>query len=545
MIKLIVNNNIIEKEGEISLEELANELNIKAFCAKVNNRIRELSFIIKKDCEIKFLDLKNVESMNVYSVSLRYLICMAVKNIYPEARVIINYSISRSFFVEVKNIGPMNFKILNNIKTEIDRIIKADYKVKRITMKKEEALKIYESLGYLDKSMILAYRPEETVHFYECNGYMNYMFGYMVPRTSYIKEYKLRLYDKGIIVQYPRAEAGGIIPDFKDAPTFSKALRQANHWGEISKGSYVAMMNKMIEEDKEVEFINLCETKHNAMLAELGNQIKENIETIRLIAIAGPSSSGKTTFTNRVRIELMARGITPLMISIDNYYKGKNEAPLDEEGKPDLEHLEALDIDLFNEQMFSLINGEEVTLPIFNFETGKREWGETVKLDAHSPILIEGIHALNDDLTPSIPSHQKYKIYIAPQAQLHLDDHNPISITDIRLLRRMVRDKKFRNSKAEETLSMWPSVRRGEFRWIYDNQEGVNFVFNSELTYELCVMKKYALPMLEAIDSESPYYIQANRLIKFLKYFKDISDEWIPCNSILREFIGGSSFYRK
>ena len=545
MIKLNVNNKVVEKNREISLEDLANELKVVAYCAKVNNRIRELSYVVKKDCNIEFLDLTNVEAMNVYSTSIRYLITMAVKNIYPEAQVIINYSISRSFFIEVKNVGAMNFKTLKSIKDEVDRIIGADYPIKRITMKKDEALKIYESLGYLDKANILKYRPEDTVHFYECNGYMNYMFGYMVPRTSYIKEYKLRLYDKGLILQYPRAEVGGIIPEFKDAPTFSKALRQANHWGDIVKGSYVSLMNKMIEEGKEVEFINLCETKHNAMLAELGNQIKANIDSIRLIAIAGPSSSGKTTFTNRVRIELMARGITPLMISIDDYYKGRHEAPLDADGKPDLEHLEALDIDLFNEQMFALINGEEVTLPIFNFQTGKREWGKTVQIDEKCPILIEGIHALNDDLTPSIPSHQKYKIYIAPQAQLHLDDHNPISITDIRLLRRMVRDKKFRNSKAEETLSMWPSVRRGEFRWIYDNQEGVNFVFNSELTYELCVMKKYALPMLEEIDSESPYYIQANRLIKFLKYFKDIEDDWIPCNSILREFIGGSSFYKK
>ena len=470
---------------------------------------------------------------------------MAIKNIYPNARVIINYSISRSFFVEVKNIGVINHKVLASIKEEIDRIIAADYPILRIKTTKEEALKIYEELGYKDKIELLKYRPENTVHFYECNGYMNYMSGYMVPRTSYIKNYKLSLYDKGFIVQYPRAEAGGIIPDFKDAPTFSKALRQANKWGEICKGSYVSQMNEMIENDKDVEFINLCETKHNGMLAELGNQIKQNIESIRLIAIAGPSSSGKTTFTNRLRIELMSRGITPLMISIDDYYLGKHEAPKDIDGKPDLEHLLALDIDLFNEQMFALINGEEVTLPIFNFQKGQREWGKTVKLGPNSPILIEGIHALNDDLTPSIPSHQKYKIYIAPQAQLHLDDHNPISITDIRLLRRMVRDNKFRNSSAEETMSMWPSVRRGEFRWIYDNQEGVNFVFNSELTYELCVMKKYALPMLEAIPNDSPFFIQANRLIKFLKYFKDISDEWIPCNSILREFIGGSSFYKK
>lgn len=545
MIKLKINDKIVEKQDKISLEELSYELGVEAYCAKVNNRIRELAYVVDKDCEIEFLGLENVDSMNVYSASLRYLICMAIKNIYPDAQVVINYSISRSFFVEVKNIGVLNHKVLNNIKNEMDRLIDANFDVKRVEVTKEKASKIYEELGYKDKVEILKYRPEDTVHFYECNGYMNYMFGYMVPKTGYLKSYKLSLYDKGFIVQYPRAEAGGIIPDFKDAPTFSKALRQANKWGEICKGSYVSQMNKMIENDKDVEFINLCETKHNGMLAELGNQIKQNIDSIRLIAIAGPSSSGKTTFTNRVRIELMSRGITPLMISIDDYYKSKNEAPKDIDGKPDLEHLLALDIELFNEQMFALINGEEVQLPIFNFQTGKREWGKKVKLDEHSPILIEGIHALNDDLTPSIPSHQKYKIYIAPQAQLHLDDHNPISITDIRLLRRMVRDYKFRNSSAEETMSMWPSVRRGEFRWIYDNQEGVNFVFNSELTYELCVMKKYALPLLEAIPSDSEYYIQANRLIKFLKYFKDISDEWIPCNSILREFIGGSSFYKK
>ena len=441
--------------------------------------------------------------------------------------------------------SPLSGRPLNKIKEEIDNIIKADFSIIRAKLSKEKAKEVYEFYGYDDKLDLLQYRPNNEVNFYQCDDYLNYMFNYMVPSTGYIKDYKLRLYAPGFIVQYPRSESGGIIPEFQDAPTFSQALKDAQKWGKMINGSYVGLMNKKIEQQKELEFINLCETKHNDQLAELGLKIKSDIDNIRLIAIAGPSSSGKTTFTNRLRIELMARGITPLMISIDNYYLSKKEAPLDEDGKPDLEHLHALDTELFNDQMYSLINGEEVTLPIFNFETGKREWGETVKLDAHSPILIEGIHALNDELTPSIPSHQKYKIYIAPQAQLHLDDHNPISITDIRLLRRLVRDKKFRNSKAEETLSMWPSVRRGEFRWIYDNQEGVNYVFNSELTYELCVMKKYALPMLEDIPSDSPYYIQANRLIKFLKYFKDIEDDWIPCNSILREFIGGSSFYRK
>ena len=545
MIKLIINNQEVYKEEPVKLEDLAKELNINAYCAKVNNRIRELVYYVKKDSVVEFLDLTSVDSMNVYTASLRYLIAMALKNVYPNSKVKFNFSISRAFLCEILNIGPINNTILTNIKNELDRIVEADYPITRVTKPKEEALKIYEELGYEDKAAILAYRPEDTVHFYECNGYLNYMFGYMVPSTAYIKDYKFKLYAPGFIVQYPRAEKGGIIPEFEDAPTFSNALREANNWGKICKGSYVSQMNKLIEEEKELEFINLCETKHNDQLAELGLKIKQDIENIRLIAIAGPSSSGKTTFTNRLRIELMARGITPLMISIDDYYLPRSQAPKDEEGKPDLEHLLALDIELFNAQMFALINGEEVTLPHFNFEKGGREDGKKVKLGPNSPILIEGIHALNDDLTPSIPSHQKFKIYIAPQAQLHLDDQNPISITEIRLLRRLVRDFKFRNSKAEETLEMWPSVRRGEFRWIYKNQEGVNYVYNSELTYELCVLKKYALPLLEEIDNESPYFVQANRLVKFLKYFKDIEDEWIPCNSILREFIGGSSFYRK
>lgn len=544
MFKLIVNKKVVECDAPIRLENLAKQLGVEAYCAKVNNRLRELTYVVNKDCEVEFLDLTSTDSMTVYQSSLRYIIAMAVSRLYPKARVVFNYNISRSILCEIVGIS-LNNTILNKIKEEIDNIIKADFSIIRAKLSKEKAKEVYEFYGYEDKLDLLQYRPNNEVNFYQCDDYLNYMFNYMVPSTGYIKDYKLRLYAPGFIVQYPRSESGGIIPEFQDAPTFSQALKDAQKWGKMINGSYVGLMNKKIEQQKELEFINLCETKHNDQLAELGLKIKSDIDNIRLIAIAGPSSSGKTTFTNRLRIELMARGITPLMISIDNYYLSKKEAPLDEDGKPDLEHLHALDTELFNDQMYSLINGEEVTLPIFNFETGKREWGETVKLDSHSPILIEGIHALNDELTPSIPSHQKYKIYIAPQAQLHLDDHNPISITDIRLLRRLVRDKKFRNSKAEETLSMWPSVRRGEFRWIYDNQEGVNYVFNSELTYELCVMKKYALPMLEDIPSDSPYYIQANRLIKFLKYFKDIEDDWIPCNSILREFIGGSSFYRK
>lgn len=286
----------------------------------------------------------------------------------------------------------------------------------------------------------------------------------------------------------------------------------------------------------------MCESRHNAMLYELGELIAKDIKNIRLITIAGPSSSGKTTFSNRLKVELLNRGIKPIRLSIDNYYLERGLAPLDEDGKPDLEHIEALDIDLFNKQMLALIQGQEVTLPVFNFKTGKREQGETLKISNETPIILEGIHALNDRLTSLIPKYQKFKIFISPSNQIKLDAHNPVNLTDLRLIRRLVRDFKHRGSDATETLSMWASVRKGEFKWIYPHQDSVDFTFNSELSYEFGVLKKYAMPMLEEIPNDSPYFITANRLRKVLKYFVDIDESLVPCNSLLREFIGGSCF---
>lgn len=544
--KIEVLNEVKVFDKPIRLSELLPKDDTKYVAARVNNRLREINYIVDYDAKVEFLDLTTSEGVNIYQSTLRYLIAMAINNIYPQVKLIYNYSISRSIFANLEGLeGKLDSNVLNNINAEVKRLISADLPIERYSVSIEEAEKFYLQKGYIDKADILKYRSEKTVHMYKCDNYLNYMFGYMLPSTRYITSFKMRLYSPGIIIQYPRAEFGGKIPPFEDAPAFGKALKDANNWGNIIDGSYISKMNKIIEEGKAIEFINLCETKHNNMLAELGLLIKEDIHNIRLISVAGPSSSGKTTFTNRLRIELMSRGINPLMISIDNYYLGMDKAPKDEFGKPDLEHINALDIDLFNENMYELIQGNTVTLPIFNFETGQREVGQTVRLSEDQPIMIEGIHALNDDLTPSIPLHQKYKIYIAPQAQYHIDNHNPISLTDIRLIRRIVRDHKFRNYPATSTLAMWSSVRRGEFRWIYPYQEKANYVFNSELTYELCVMKKYALEMLTKIDRNSEYFIAANRLIKFLKYFKDIDDTWIPCNSILREFIGGSMFYEK
>lgn len=526
------------------LELIPIENQKKYIAAKVNNRLRELNYEVYYDCEIELLDLTNSDAVKVYETSLRYLLAMAFRRVYPQYSVRFSYNVSRSIFIQFLNFsGSIDNSIIQNLKKEVDALIEKDISFNRVTMSKEEALEIYKKEGYSDKIDVLKYRPEKIVHLYECDGYLNYMYGYMVPSTGYLKYYVLRQYNPGLILQYPRAELGGLIPAFEEAPTFGKALKKAHQWAIICDAETVAKMNSHVSEETVVDFVNMCETKHNNMLAELGQIIEKDIDNIRLIAIAGPSSSGKTTFSNRLRIELMSRGINPLRISIDDYYLPKNQAPLDENGNPDLEHIEALDIDLFNEHMLKLIQGEEITLPSFNFKTGIREDGPKCKVDSKTPIIIEGIHALNDILTSSIPKHQKFKIYISPQIQINIDNHNPISLTDIRLLRRIVRDKKSRNTSAEKTLEMWSSVRRGEFNWIYPNQEGANYIFNSELTYELCVMKKYALPALQAINNDHPYFIMANRLIKFLKHFKDIDDKFVPCNSLLREFIGGSCFY--
>ncbi|MBR7176779.1 MAG: nucleoside kinase, partial [Clostridia bacterium] len=388
----------------------------------------------------------------------------------------------------------------------------------------------------------LQYRPEKICHFYKCGDYLNYMYGYMVPSTGYLHTYKLFCYDGHIIAQYPRYEVGGQIPVFQDEPTFAKVQKRAYRWAKLCNAEVISKINDHITEDTYVDFMQMNETLHNDMLHELGDDIVGDIDNIRLICIAGPSSSGKTTFSNRLRIELMSRGITPLRISLDMYYKNREDIPLDENGEKDFECLESLDVALFNDHITSLIAGEEVELPIYQFGSGRTAEGIKTKIDSHTPIIIEGIHALNDQLSYSIPKHHKFKIYIAPQFQINLDMHNPISYTDIRLLRRIVRDKKYRDSSAERTLEMWSSVRRGEFKWIYPFQEGCNYVFNSALTYEMCVMKKYALPALREVQPNSPHYITANRLIKFLKYFKDMDDKWVPCNSLLREFIGGSCF---
>ncbi|NLB40071.1 MAG: nucleoside kinase [Erysipelotrichaceae bacterium] len=530
-------------DKKVALLDLVDDPQKEFVCAKVNNRIRELTYEVYYDADVEFLTVRDADAIPIYETSLRYLVAMAFKRAYPELEVRFSYNVSRSIFVQILNDSRhSDMSMVRRIEDEMQTIVAADFPLNRMIVTKEEAKNIYEDKKFTDKLELLKYRPEKTVHLYDCDGYLNYMYGRMVPSTGYLKKYKIRLYSPGIIIQYPRAEAGGDIPKFEDAPTFGKTLKASHAWGKIAGADSVSGINEHIKKDGVIDFINMCETRHNRMLVELGNMIESDIDTIRLICIAGPSSSGKTTFSNRLRIELLSRGIKPIRLSIDDYYLPKSEVPKDENGDPDLESINALDIELFNQNMLDLISGKEVQLPRFDFKLGHRVPGRKLKVSFSQPIIIEGIHALNDLLTINIPKHQKFKIYISPQAQINFDNHNPMSLTDLRLLRRIVRDKKYRNASAEETMSMWPSVRKGEFTWIYNTQEGADFVFNSLLSYELSVMKKYAMPLLSNIDTNSVYFPVAERLIRMLKYFDDMPDEWVPSNSLLREFIGGSCY---
>lgn len=530
---------------KVMLQDLiAEENKDKHFiCAKVNNRVRELTYEVFYDAKIQFLTLADDEAKSAYEPSLRYVIAMAFARCYPGLKVKFTFNVSRTIGIFLKETSyQANMAMLLKVKHEIDRIVEADLPLKRVIVSNQEAARIYRERGYDDKLEILQYRPEKTVHFYECDGYMNYMYAHMVPSTGYIKQYKIRLYSPGFLVQYPRPECGGKIPDFNDAPTYGRTLKESHDWAKIVGVDTVSNINSEIERTESFEFINICEARHNRMLSELGQLIEDDINNIRLICIAGPSSSGKTTFSNRLRVELLCRGIKPIRISLDDYYLPSSECPKNPDGTPDLESIEALDIELFNQNMIDLINGEEVTLPRFDFKVGHRVEGRKLRVGHDEPIVIEGIHALNERMTRDIPKSQKFKIFISPQAQVNLDDHNPVSLTDLRLIRRMVRDFQFRNSPAEETMSMWPNVRAGEFKWIYPTQEGCDYVYNSYLAYELPVLKKYAVPLLQKIEKDSPYFLIAERLLHMLKFFRDMDDSWVPSNSLMREFIGGSCY---
>lgn len=538
-LKITVGKDVYYFDTYVRLEDLSKNYEGVFYAALVNNRLRELTYRVSYDAEVEFLDYSFYDSTRIYATSMRYLVSMAFRRVYPEIQIKFSNSISMGIYGRgIKR--DITKEMLDKVVKEMEWIIQKDFPIIRRQLSISGAIRYYKEMGFMDKVNTLKYR-KERVNVYECYGYRNYMYGYMIPSTKYLEEYEMHHLENGFLIQYPRREEKGEIPEFADSPKFFDVLQEAEHFAHKMKADMIYKINELVEQGGAEEFVYQCEERHNHQLRRLAEDIISK-DSIRLIAIAGPSSSGKTTFAKRLNITLNDLGIHPISISIDNYYLQPDQAPLDEFGKPDLEHIKSLDIPLFNQNILDLISGKEVSLPIFDFTTKERSLLQPIKISHETPIIIEGIHALNNQLTEMIPREQKYKIYISPFAQINIDNNTPINLTDLRLLRRIVRDLQFRNTSAEKTLSMWPSVRRGEYKWIYPHIENSDFIFNSELTYEFSVLKRYAETALNEIQSDSEFFVQANRLLKFIKYFDEIDSSFVPFNSLLREFIGGSIF---
>lgn len=536
------------KRGDTPLSFLQEDDKKKYYCCKIDSRIHELSYKLEKDGDykIQYFDLTSSDSCRVYETSIRYLVAMAIKEINPKLQVRFFYNISRSIFCKI--VQPKSFIVttsfVNQVESKLKELVSADIEMVRSKISKEKALEAYKNGNHVDKIKMLKYRSEDFVHLYIANHsgkvYADYLYEEMVPSTGYLKDFKLRLYNPGFVIQVPRSECAGTIPPFKDEIVFATSLTNSYKWAEENQLDTVVDTNHFIKKYDAMSLINLSESKFNNMLSDLGEDIisAKGEQSIRLICVAGPSSSGKTSFANRLLYELMARGLRPIRISIDNFYIPKKQL----DPKVDIESLEALDVDYFNDIILRLLQGDEVESPIYDFKSGERKYGSKIKIDDNQPIIVEGIHALNPKMSESIPDYLKYKVYIAPQPQVNIDNHTPVSMTDIRLLRRIARDARTRGSNAQETISMWPNVRAGEFNYIYPTQEYADFVFDSFLPYEPSALRNIILPLLDKIKPDCKEYTVAHRLKSMIKYYLPIQINDIPCNSLIREFVGGTSF---
>ncbi len=522
-------------------QQKANEPLIVA--AIVDNRVRELTYSPEKDSIVKPIDLSMKDGMRIYLRSLTFIFIRACKELFPECKVSVEHSYGGGLYCEVYNTETLSPRVVSRIEQQMQTIIDEDEPFGKTEVAMAEANQIFLEMGMEDKVEIMKYRKEDTIRVYR-NGWMrDYLFGYMVPSTGYLRKFGLKFYLPGVILQYPSFEEPGKVRPFQDNPKLFKVFRQAEKWSDSQGIRNIADLNRCIEEGRGPDLVRISEAAQEKFFGSIADDIAQHTDAIRLILIAGPSSSGKTTFAQRLRVQLMVNGLHPVPISMDNYYLDRDLVPVDEKGEQDLESIDAIDLELFNEQMIRLIQGQRVEIPHYNFLTGKREYlGNSIQLSQTQPIIVEGIHGLNEKLTEMIPRENKYKIYISALTQLNVDDHNRIPTTDARLIRRMVRDYHFRGTAVEDTLKMWRSVRRGEERYIFPFQETADIMINSALLYELAVLKPLILPLLEAVPEEDAYFPEVNRQKKFLKYFVEMDPEVIPSNSILREFIGGSSF---
>ncbi len=545
--KVLVKIDGHERDIEIgtSLEDLADRItkssNKRYIGARVNGVISELHNRIYKSCEVEFVDMLDKEGNRMYMRSLCFVYLRAVRELFGKTRVTIEHSVGGALYTEIHT--SISEDDIISLENRMREIIEENSAFVGRTVSREEAIELFKEDGQNDKVRLLKYRPFDYFRLYKNGEIEDYLYGLMAPSTGYVSEFKLFSYYPGIIIYYPRRGIEYHPERFNRKHKLSYVYREAKRWASILNCENVCDLNEMIQKEKIGDFIRVNEALHEKKIIEIASQICESSTAKRLVLIAGPSSSGKTTFAQRLIVHLRVLGKRPVAISLDNYYKNNYEIERDENGEQDLENINAIDVKLFNEQLSMLFKGEEVEIPRYDFTTGRRTKGELLKIDEDQIIIVEGIHGLNPDLTMSIEKDIKFKIYISALTQLNIDDHNRIPSTDCRLLRRLVRDYKYRAASGEKTFSMWQSVRAGEEKFIFPFQEESDAIFNSTLVYEIAILKNMALPIINDVDEKSEYYYEATRLRKFLNYFSSFNDVCdIPNNSIMREFIGGSCF---
>ena len=525
----------------ILLKDEIQKAKCKVIACKFNNEIKSLNYKIETNGKLELIDLKDKDGMRVYKRGIVYLISKAFNQVYPEALMTINYQLTNAMYCTVDNLQ-ITEEVIKNVDRKVEEIIQKNLPIEKKIMTKEEAEEFYKKEKTLKGKLQLELENKKEVTLYYCENYYNYFYGVLPITTGFVESYEIAKYHNGFLIRYPNKENPYEIAEFKDTPKLFQTLEEYEKVHKILNINTLYKLNKIIKEDKIEEYILLDEALHEKKIGTIADNISKN-KNIKLIAIAGPSSSGKTTFAKRLEIQLKLNGLKPVTISVDNYFVERKDTPLDKNGKYDFESINAIDTKLLNRDLLKLLNGEEIEAPTFNFHTGHKEYlGNKMKLDQDEILIMEGIHCLNDELTYLISKEFKYKIYISALTVLNIDYYNRISTTDTRLIRRIVRDYKFRGYNAKHTLEMWTSVNRGEVNNIFKFQEEADVMFNSSLIYELSVLKKYAIPLLKQIDSASPLYSEAKRLLAMLSYFEDIKDEAVPTQSLLREFIGGSIF---
>ena len=539
--KKIVNVNI----GS-TLSDVLNEINLKMpygpVCAKVNNKVEGLHYRLYHKKDVEFLDMTSGSGSRNYTRSVFFVLCKAVKDIWPKSHVVIDIPVSNGYYCDLRIGRPVTEEDVAKVKARMDEIIAAAIPICRHESVTEKAIKLFSDLGDTAKVKLLQTTGRLYTTYYEIDGYYDFYYGSLLTNTKQIYLYGLDKYYDGMLLRIPTLKDPSILPEMIRQDKLFEIFKEHHHWQDVMEIRTVGDFNNAVDTDHSIDLINISEALQEKKIAHIADEIAKR-KGVKLILLAGPSSSGKTTTCKRLSIQLIANGLRPLQISLDDYFVDREQSPRDEKGDYDFESIHALNLKLINEQFNALFNGEEVELPRYDFPTGKSvKSGNKLKMEDNNVLVVEGIHALNPELTAQIPEELKYRVYVSALTTILLDDHNYIPTTDNRLLRRIIRDYKYRGVDARETIRRWPSVRAGENKWIFPFQENADVMFNSAMLFELAVIKQQAEPLLEQVPENCPEYSEAYRLLKFLKYIKPIPNTDIPPTSLLREFLGGSSF---